>query len=502
MKLFDNILQVLRIRTATDVPVQPPPKPPKPGGVGLPGWRRTVSPDANQVPKNQFLVANVDLSNAYRFGTDTNTVIRDFSRVSPELSAAVFANIRVGIPEKYIAIARDGDGEFNEEATRFCLNYLRYLDGTPDYVNGFTQVSTLRSVAESLAKQMQQQGAMAMELVLDKTRFPGPFRPLPVEQIFWFGDGQGVRPVQRVGGQDLDLDVPTFFYTSLDQTLTDAYAQSPLEAAVQPVIASTNHLNDMRRLCQRSAYPRYDILLDSEKVAKMMPADVLNSPEPGVQEAWGNALLDQVQAMVAALGPETAAAHYDFCTIDVLQSESDSAETMEIVNEIYNTKVATGAKTPPSVIGLGATTQNISSSETLMFMINANGMVRLKLMEIFSKALTLAARLVGHDVVVSFEYDDIELRPAGELEAYKAQKQSRILEQLSLGMITDAEACLRLTGSLPPAGYTPLAGTMFHQAKAETPGENGSNTSPTSNLSQNSNKAPARKRGKAQGANK
>lgn len=499
MKLLERIT---RLFAATELPTQPPPKPPKPGGVSLLGWRRTVTPDKNQVAKQPFQVANVDLASAYRFGADTQTVIRDFARVSPEMSAAVFANIRVGIPEKYIAIARGPDGEFNEDATRFCLNYLRYLDGTPDYVNGFTQVSTLRSTAESLAKQGQIQGAMAMELVLEKTRTPGPFRALPVEQIFWFGDGQGTKPVQRVGGQDLDLDVPTFFYTSLDQTLTDAYAQSPLEAAVQPVIASTSHLNDMRRLCQRTAYPRYDIVLDSEKLSALMPAEVAADPDPNVKAAWMNARLDEAEQAISNLGPEQAIAHLDYFTIEYVQGQTgDMPETFDTVNNIYNTKVATGAKTPPSVIGLGATNQSISSSETLMFMINANGMVRIKLQEIFSKALTLAARLMGHDVVVSFEYDDIELRPAGELEAYKAQKQSRILTQLSFGMITDAEACLRLTGNLPPAGYAPLAGTRFSVTPAPE-ADNGQSTSTTSNLSQNSNKAPSATRGSVKGAKK
>ena len=499
MKLIDRVIKLF---AATKLPVQPPPKPPKPGGVGLLGWRRTVTPDANQVPRGNFQVANVDLAAAYRFGADTNTVIRDFARVSPEMSAAVFANIRVGIPEKYIAIARNAEGEFDEEATRFVMNLLRYMDGTPDYINGFTQVSTLRSVAESLAKQGQLQGAMAMELVLDKQRLPSMFRPLPVEQIFWFGDGAAVKPKQRVGGQDLDLDVPTFFYTSLDQVLTDAYAQSPLEAAVQPVIAATNHLNDMRRLCQRSAYARYDIILDSEKVTNMMPAEVLNDPDPNAKSTWINGVFASAQQAISDLGPEQALVHFDYFTIEYVKGDpGDMPETFDTVNNIYGTKVATGAKTPPSVIGLGATNQSISSSETLMFMINANGMVRLKLQEIFSKALTLAARLMGYDVTVSFEYDDIELRPAGELEAYKAQKQSRILTQLSFGFITDAEAGLRLTGQLPPKGFKPLMGTQFSVVPAPEVVE-GVNSSQTSNMSQNSNKAPSATRGSAKGAKK
>jgi hypothetical protein len=39
-----------------------------------------------------------------------------------------------------------------------------------------------------------------------------------------------------------------------------------------------------------------------------------------------------------------------------------------------------------------------------------------------------------------------------------------VLEQLSLGMISDDEACLQLTGKLAPPGMKPLSGTMFKSA--------------------------------------
>jgi hypothetical protein len=501
MKLIPDF--IARFFVATELPTQPPPKPPKPGGLGLPGYRRTVAATSDQIPKPVFEVANVDLSSTYRVGTDTLDIVRNLGRVSPELSASIVANNRIGIPANYIAIARDPDGQFNEDATRLALQFLRQLDTMPDYINGFSQVSSLRATSEALGKQIQTTGAMAMELVLDKARLPFQFRALPTRQIFFFNDGTGMRPVQRIGGQDLDLDVPTFFYTSVDQDLLDAYAQSPLESAIQPVIASTNHLNDMRRLCQRNAYQRYDIELVWDKIQAMAPADVLQNPDPKVVSAYLNGLLDQAQTMISNLGPEQAMVHFDFFTIKYIEGSNDSMpDTFETVRNIYDGKIATASKTPGSIIGLGATTQNMSSSETLMFMVNANGLVRLKLMELYSKALTLALRLLGNDVTVEFIFDDIDLRPANELEAYKAMKQSRILAQLSFGMITDAEACLLLTGQLPPPGMPALSGTRFPVVPSAAPAENGSNTSQTSNMSQNSNKAPAAAKGSTKGAKK
>ena len=119
-------------------------------------------------------------------------------------------------------------------------------------------------------------------------------------------------------------------------------------------------------------------------------------------------------------------------------------------------------------------------SETLLFMKNVEGAVQLKLNDMYSRALTLAVRLFGFDVYVQFKYAEIDLRPASELEAFKSMKQSRVLEQLSLGLITDEEASIILTGGLPPAGAPLLSGTFFRASSGTDPTVEGNGYSNTS----------------------
>jgi hypothetical protein len=133
----------------------------------------------------------------------------------------------------------------------------------------------------------------------------------------------------------------------------------------------------------------------------------------------------------------------------------------------------------------------VASTEAVLFVKSAEGMQR-KLNEIYSRAFTLAVRLFGFDVYVEFAYEKIDLRPDAELESFKTMRQERILRQLSLGMISDEEACLALTGALPPPGMPKLSGTMFMDAPATT-------NAPTSNtgaLNQSQkSKAPAAPKG-------
>ena len=136
----------------------------------------------------------------------------------------------------------------------------------------------------------------------------------------------------------------------------------------------------------------------------------------------------------------------------------------------------------------------------MQFTKSATGAVKAPLEEFWSRAFTLSARLFGLDVVVEFKFDAIDLRPEAELEAFKQTRQMRILEQLSLGLITDEEASLAINGVLPPSTMKPLSGTMFKAsagAGANLPtdqGANPSNDGSTLNQNQKSDQ-PATGRG-------
>lgn len=466
----------------------------KPGQSTVPSYTRSATVIAGQYVRQDIGIANLDITNFARSSAKTSDVIRTLMRANPDLSGAAAAYIRTGIPEKYKLIARNDDGTLNVKATKLAMSLARRMESSPDYLNGFTQISTLRSIAESLGMEILKTGSMGMELVLDDNLLPLKFQPVSTSQILWFpADVQkqpkqstpafqvtplylsvsqreiatSLRPIQRIAGVDTDLDIPTFFYTALDADLMDAYSHSPFESAVQPVLAATTFLEDLRRVCQRHVYPRYDVKIDEAKLRTRIPANILNDTD--ALNAYLNSTIAEVENEIANLGVEQALIHFDFITVEYINGgTNDVPDTFETVKDIFDGKIATGAKTLPSILGHGSGSQNIASTETMMFLISANGMIRIKLQEIFSKAFTLALRLFGLEVSVSFAYDTIELRPESELTSFRVMHQSKILEQLSYGFITDEEASLEITGNLPPAGFKPLSGTGFFQTQGAT----------------------------------
>src|SRR5690606_9383583 len=121
----------------------------------------------------------------------TPEVIRQLARANPDLSAALSAYLRVGIPEKYIAIATDPDGTVNDDGCRIAWEILQRMDKLPSPESGFSQVDSIRSNSEALGKEGLIQGALAAELVLDKARMPYKIAPVGVEKLKFYPDDAG-----------------------------------------------------------------------------------------------------------------------------------------------------------------------------------------------------------------------------------------------------------------------------------------------------------------------
>ncbi|MDI1362521.1 hypothetical protein [Methylotenera sp.] len=464
-----SLKEIGELNVASAQPKIAPPKV-KAGQQATPSFFKTAKPSSAPLPNTDRRLATTDILGT-RNQPDTWSVIREMVAASPDLSSAVFAYLRTAITPDYVAVAKNLDGTFNREATVALQQLIVRLNILQDYTDGFSGITGLRACSESLSKELIQYGAMSLELVLGKDRLPRSLVPISITKVKFRADDKWLKPFQLIGGVEVDLDIPTFFYSSLDQDLLNPYASSMLESAIQPVLFSTEFQNDLRRVVKKAIHPRLKAIIDSDKFKKNIPADVASDPDKLV--LYMNAVISEIEGKVNGLQPEDALIVFDTLDVSYMTNGNISLDAeYTVLNEIIDAKLATGAKTLPSILGHGSGSQNIASSETLLFMKNSQGAVQGKLNDIYSRALTLALRLYGFDVYAEFTYGDIDLRPASELEAFKSMKQSRILDQLSLGLISDEEAGLAITGSLPPVGAPLLSGTFFRTTAGADPTAN------------------------------
>lgn len=446
------------------------------------------------LPLSDRSLANKDIT-TFRTNGSTRSVIKDFAAASPDLSNAVATAVRTAITSNYTAVAKNMDGTFNPEATALLHQLLTRLNVVKSYSEGFSNVTSIRDCSEAMGREIMMYGACACELVLDKSRLPFKIAPISSSTVEFIQDGIGIKPQQRILGVVIDLDIPTFFYSSLDQDLLEPYATSPMEAAIGPVLFLEEFTKDVRRIIKRTIHPRLHVTIDEDKFRKNLPAEALHDDEL-MRKAMSDLILE-IETKVNDLAPEDALVYFDTLGFEYADHGNTALSSeYETIRSLAESKLATGAKTMPTILGHAAASANIASTETMLYVKHAEGAIQFKLNEIYSRVLTLAVRLFGFDCYAEFAYDRVDLRPDNELEAFRAQKQSRVLELLSLGMLSDEEACIQLTGSLPPVGMAPLSGTMFRSNTPSTANPNNGATNNGSALNQNlQSTAPTSTRG-------
>jgi hypothetical protein len=316
-------------------------------------------------------------------------------------------------------------------------------------------------------------GALCLEVALDKARVPASLNPVSVATLKIYEEDNSFSLVQDIGGVETDLDLPTIIYVAVDQVQTEAYSTGYFDAAIQPVLADIDFNNDLRRSLKRSIFPRIMAIIDSEKVKKSLPADILNDSKKLAD--YRQAIMTQITDTLSNANPEDAVVTFDSVDYQYIEGGNDPGSIVERLQAVLNGKLASGARTLPVVLGHGGTS-NSASTESLLYLKQAN-IVRVKLNEAYSRAFTVACRILGLDVYVEFEYEEINLRPQAELESFYLMKQNRLLQLCSLGFLSDEETSVKLTGNLPPAGFKRLSGTGFLNQKQDPAANPASNTS-------------------------
>ena len=467
--MLERLKSFFSLDAATQLPAVATPKV-RPGSFTFPSYLKTTKPSDAVLAQDDRRLANTDTT-SLRNGADTRTVIRNFAASSPELSAAVWSYVRLGIPQGFTAVAKNTDNTFNREATLLVQQLITRFDLLPDYsVDGFTGMSSVRATSEALAKELVLYGSCAGEVVLDKARIPKRVQPISTTQIKFSSDtpGKALVPWQYLGSEKVNLDTPTFVYVSLDQDLLSPYSSSPIESAIKPVIYSESFSNTITRLVDKVIHPRQKVSLNGEAIRRNLSPEAQMDSDKANEEL--NAIIAGIESKINGLQPTDALVHFDSLEFSVENpSNAGLASEYTVLQEMANARLSTGSKTNGTVLGFASGSSNIASSEILLFMKACTGAVKAPIEEFWSRALTLSARLMGNDVVVEFRFDPIDLRPDNELLAFKQTKQMMILEQLSYGFISDDAACLALTGNLTPVGFTPLSGTRFKDKVAADP---------------------------------
>lgn len=423
--------------------------------------------------------ANTDLTLLKDSISDTKETVRALIEVNPDMSQAFSSLASLVITDTYTVVAHSvEDGSIDIEGTKYTNAAAARIDKLPPAFDGFYPQSSFSATSETLLKDLVTNGTMGGELILDKGMTPAEIRPFSTNSLKYQQAAKRFYPVITVDSEEIILDSPAVQIISLYQSPSTPYSVSYYNSAVGATYAAESYRSDSIKAYRRTAHPRIRAALDAEKIIEQMPMEVRYDSEKLATAL--SAAITQVQDELNGLEPEDAIVAFNSVNIDAMSAGNISShDTIATHAKIVDGNQASGLKTLPSILGRGES-QTTASSESVLFVKQAEA-IQNRLNEMFSSLLTLAARLNGFDVIVTFKYAKPSLRTESESESFTVMKQSRIYELLSFGNISDEEASIELTGKLPPATYTPLSGTRFRDIKETETADNAySNTSVSS----------------------
>lgn len=387
--------------------------------------------------------------------------LRIMAREDGLVSTALFNMVQVAMSGYVLSAFNATTGLHDPSATVTANRVLASWGTLFDYTKGYSDKPTTEEIIVSALKEAATCGRVFGELVLDSNFLPTRVQLYPGEEVEWRSRGDGTRyPRQRPssGGEAVDMDYPTVWVHDLHPEVGQDYPTPLLQAALNSSFYFNEFVEDMRRVVRRAGHGRLVVKLNWNAIKATADEETQASPEK--LQSYMEQVREEVEDNLKGLEPEDAIVTYDSAEFDTKATGGDKADYTGLLQAIEGV-LATSLKSNPSAIGLRMNgSQSLSNTESLIYLKVAESL-HTPVEAFMSRALTLACRLYGHDVFVEFAFKKINLRPDDELEAHRLIKQQRILEQLSLGLISDDKA--RQDLDLPPwqEGDVLLSGTRF-----------------------------------------
>lgn len=400
-----------------------------------------------------------------RSASDSRALIKQLFVSDPDMSAAVHSFLTVADTTP-IFIVKDVNDQVDKAGQQILNELMMVLTQRNDYTKGFKLSTSLTSLTEACRYMLLLRGGVSGELIISKEFFPTELRLVDLATVQWYETAPGLFIPNQVTatGAKIPLDIPTFFTAWFRKDPTAIYSNSPFVSAINTIAARTQVINDLYRIMKVTGFPRLEVTVLEEVVIKNMPPEY--AVDPKKRADYLNGKLAEITNAVNGIRPEQAFIHFDSVTPGMINEKSSSNSlNIDSIIGVLNAQNQAGLKTMATILGRGESGVNTASVEARIFSMSAQALNK-PIADLLSQALTLAIRLRGSQSYVHVDFQPVELRPDTELEPMLQIRQQRYRQELSDGIISDDEYCLKIHGRLSLPGAPVLSGSGFMDKQA------------------------------------
>ncbi|HQT78096.1 MAG TPA: hypothetical protein PLD10_13660 [Rhodopila sp.] len=402
----------------------------------------------------------IDIGDWSRIG-DSMQLMELLASADPDTSAAVHAYLTLA-DQKPQVIIKDINGEYHEEAYRLWDQMVAKLTRRLDLSQGYQERPSLRILAEQFRYMLLLRGACAAELVAGTNFVPNEIRQVDPHTLWWFEPEPGKPwPQQWPRGSQMpiDLNIPTFFISRYRNSPLTHYSTSPFVSAINTIAARQEVVNSLYRILNLTGFPRIDIKVLETVLQNAAPANI--RADSLQLRTWIEARIQDIRGAFSQVRPDEAFVHTDATEVTIINDKNPGVGIdIKALIGVLNAQNQAGLKAVSTILGRGESGVNTASVEARVFSMNADSL-NAPVGELLSNLFSCAYQLLGYPVIVSVEFPPAELRPLTELEPQLVMRQTRLLEVLSLGLVTDEEFHIQMFGRMPPVDAPKLSGTNF-----------------------------------------
>lgn len=397
-----------------------------------------------------------------RVSQDSREIMKDLFKADPDVSATVGAFLTIADTDLHYVVY-DMEGVIDREGQKLLEAIITGMEQRRDYTTGFQMSMSLKAHSEALRYMILLRGACAGELVFDKFLVPSNIRHVDMAEINWYEGAAGeYKPEQEPANANdaIQLDIVNFFVKYYRQNPTEIYPYSPFVASINTIAARQQVINDLYRIMQKTGYPRMEVTVVEEVLLKNAPEDVRQNKDS--QVAWLNARLTELATGVSDMRPDAAYVHTDSVQAGIM-NEGGPKSSMDVssIIDVLNAQNQAALKTMATIIGRGESGVNTGTVEARVFSMSADS-INVPIADMYEDMFTLALRMQGFEGYVKCKFAKVELRPDLELEPQRTMKQARMLEELSLGILSDDDYHMAVYKRPRPDSAPELSGTGFN----------------------------------------
>lgn len=405
------------------------------------GSKKTDAMEGGQVPKlrKHMLLNDVTLK---RYSPREVLEILKYNH--PDVSQAVWNFKIIGNSGYRVKVTLlDGVTE-HKSGQKLIEDFLRNLEFYN--TNGYEKSKSINKLTDEMIDNILILGAASMEMVMDRN-FENVlyFAPVDPDTISFEMEQGRLVPYQNTSRNGkVKLDIPTFFYEGLDESVTDPYGTSPFLSVIQTILFHLQVLEDLKMIIHNQGYGKYDIKIVEEVLLKRMPVNIRNNEVK--KQAWLDEQLKSIIEAYSKLDPDAAFVHFDSVEVgmvDAAKATIDPQKIMAVIDAMMNNAL----KQFSTLMGRRSTgqTEQYAKMEIKIFMKSVQRVQRL-IESMFSRALTKLLNINGMQGYVFFKFNDTEIRTELEKVNFEQIAIQNAQRKRDNGWITQDEAAEEITG--------------------------------------------------------